>query len=80
MGMNFTHAMGVLGLGTLIVFACSAPRPLSITLYDPKTSAVRNCAARESRSEEISVLSAAVEACARALEARGYIRKPDSTQ
>ena len=53
---------------------CAATPNLSVQLVHPKTNVVQNCTARESTARDIPLLSAAVEACARQLEARGFIR------
>jgi len=67
-------------LTLLLLFAacyasgCAATPNLSVQMYHPKTKVVQNCAARESTAKDIPLLSSAVEACARQLEARGFIR------
>jgi len=53
---------------------CAATPNLSVQLVHPKTNVVQNCTARESTAKDIPLLSSAVEACARQLEARGFIR------
>ena len=68
----------IVSLGFCLLLGCVASQnPLSISLYDPKAGVVRTCAARESRAGDISVLSSAVELCARQLEARGFVRVND---
>lgn len=57
---------------------CAATPNLSVQLVHPKTKAVQSCTARESTSRDIPLLSSAVEACARQLEARGFIRVESS--
>jgi hypothetical protein len=58
-----------------LLSGCSASgSPLSITLFNPKTGIQRTCSARESSSKEADALSRAVEACAKQLEAHGFIR------
>jgi hypothetical protein len=47
---------------------------MSIKLYDPKTKVVQVCAARGNLGDKTAVLSGAVEACARQLEAHGFVR------
>jgi hypothetical protein len=47
-------------------------------LVHPQTKAMRTCSARESTSKDIPMLSDAVEACARQLEARGFVRMGQS--
>jgi hypothetical protein len=59
----------------VLLSGCVASDPLlSISLYNPKTGVQRTCSAKESSSKDVSVLSEAVEACAKQLEARGFIR------
>jgi hypothetical protein len=60
----------------VLISGCSVadPPPLSISLYNPKTGVERTCAAKGSSSKDISALSSAVEACAKQLEAHGFIR------
>ena len=53
---------------------CAATPNLSVQMYHPKTKVVQNCTARESTAKDIPLLFSAVEACARQLEARGFIR------
>lgn len=53
---------------------CATTPNLSVQLVHPKTKAVRTCAARESATKDVPMLSEAVEACARQLEARGFVR------
>jgi hypothetical protein len=48
--------------------------PLNITLHNPKTGVQRTCSAKESSRVDMSVLSTAVESCAKQLEARGFVR------
>jgi hypothetical protein len=57
---------------------CAATPNLSVQLVHPKTNAMRTCSARESTSKDIPMLSDAVEACARQLEARGFVRMGQS--
>ena len=61
-------------LTALFVVACTQTAPLSITLKDPKTNAVRTCAAREFGKSDTSFLASAVEACAKQLEGYGFVR------
>lgn len=72
MALQKNRGLGITGM--LFIFGCSAASPMSITLYHPKTKIARTCAARESAAREIEVLSAAVEACAKQLETRGFVR------
>jgi hypothetical protein len=64
----------LLAIGTLLIVGCTATSPMSITLYNPKTKVTRTCVARESAARQIEALSSAVEACAKQLEARGFVR------
>lgn len=48
--------------------------PLNITLHHPQTGVQRTCSAKESSAADVSVLSTAVESCAKQLEARGFVR------
>jgi hypothetical protein len=52
----------------------TADGPLNITLHNPKTGVQRTCSAKESSAADISMLSTAVESCAKQLEARGFVR------
>jgi hypothetical protein len=61
-------------VGMLLIVGCTAASPMSITLYHPKSKVARTCAAREATAREVEALSAAVEACAKQLEARGFVR------
>jgi hypothetical protein len=58
-----------------VISGCAASDPpLKITLHNPKTGIQRTCSAKESSSKDVSALSAAVETCAKQLEARGFVR------
>ena len=72
MGVSIGIWMSVLAL--LFVAACTQTSPLSITLKDPKTNAVRKCAAREFGATDSELLAKAVETCARQLEEHGFVR------
>jgi hypothetical protein len=62
-------------LAVLISGCVASDPPLSISLYNPKTGIQRTCAAKESSSKmDTPALSSAVEACAKQLEARGFVR------
>ena len=62
-------------VSVVLISGCSASDPpLSISLHNPKTGVQRTCAAKESSSKDISALSGAVEACAKQLEAHGFVR------
>jgi hypothetical protein len=58
----------------LISGCTTTDAPLNITLHNPKTGVQRTCSAKESSSKDVSALSAAVETCAKQLEARGFVR------
>jgi len=72
-GVGFVATM-VMG-GLLAGCAVSDP-PLNITLHNPTTGVQRICAAKgsSSKSNDMSALANAVEACARQLEAHGFVR------
>ena len=58
-----------------LISGCTATdAPLNIILHNPKTGVQRTCSAKESSSMDVSALSAAVETCAKQLEARGFVR------
>jgi hypothetical protein len=68
------------GVGSVIVLAValsscsSAEAPLAIRMYNPKTNQTLHCTARSESSTDSPVLASVVEACARQLEARGFVR------
>src|SRR3990172_4116991 len=68
----------LLVFGVWYASGCAATPNLSVQMYHPKTKVVQNCTARESTAKDIPLLSTAVEACARQLEARGFIRVESS--
>ena len=61
----------------VVACGCAQANPLSIKLMDPTTKSITTCSAREGASKDIPALSGAVEACARQLEARGFVRVND---
>jgi hypothetical protein len=61
-------------LATAISGCTTVDGPLNITLHNPKTGVQRTCSAKESSAADISMLSTAVESCAKQLEARGFVR------
>jgi hypothetical protein len=75
--MKIGH-LAVLAIGLLV--GCGTAHPLAITLYNPKTKASQTCAARSSIKTDVEVLSQAVEACARQLEAHGFVRVDESAE
>jgi len=60
-----------------ILTACSsAPPPLLIKMYHPETRQALTCTASDQRPHANSpALAAAVESCAKQLEAQGFIRE-----
>jgi len=74
--MSQTRRLLILPPAFLACYAsgCAPTSNLSVQMYHPRTKVVQNCTARESTAKDIPLLSAAVEACARQLEARGFIR------
>jgi len=52
----------------------SGPPPLAIRLFNPKTNQTLHCTASDQRGENTEVLARTVEACARQLEANGFVR------
>lgn len=67
-------------LTTGLLLGCEAAHPLSITLYNPETKVSQICAARSAIKTDVEVLSQVVEACARQLEAHGFVRVDASGQ
>ena len=53
----------------------SSEPPLAIRMYHPKTNQTLHCTARAQSGENSKILADAVEACARQLEANGFIRE-----
>ncbi len=63
-------------LGAVLLGCSSAPAPLAIKLYNPKTNQTLFCNASDQfGNADVSVLSKAVESCAQQLEARGFVRE-----
>jgi hypothetical protein len=73
-----TRAIIALLISSEVLFGCGATDPLSISLYHPKTNALRKCVARESTAKDTEMLAGIVESCARQLEAHGFVRVNDS--
>ncbi|HWO41604.1 MAG TPA: hypothetical protein VNO43_07365 [Candidatus Eisenbacteria bacterium] len=70
-------------LWAILIVGCQAAAPTSITLYHPKTKVWQTCAARQTIPKYTEAIAAAVEACAKQLEARGFVRVdriPDNTE
>jgi hypothetical protein len=61
-------------LGLCFVVGCTAANRTSITLYHPKAKVTRTCAVRDLGGRNVEALSSAVEACAKQLESRGFVR------
>jgi hypothetical protein len=61
----------------LMLSSCSsAAPPLSIQMVNPHTNQTLTCAASDKLSRtDVAVLAAAVETCARHLEAKGFVRQ-----
>jgi hypothetical protein len=70
-GLDFVAAMA---MAVLLAGCAASDPPLNITLHNPTTGVQRVCAAKGSKSTDMSVLANAVEACARQLEAHGFVR------
>lgn len=73
-----TVSIIVLLISSELLSGCGATNPLSVSLYHPKTNALRKCVARESTAKDTEMLAAIVESCARQLEAHGFVRVNDS--
>ena len=77
LGLPGPETIWITVLTALFVADCTQTAPLSITLKDPKTNAVRTCAAREFGKSDTAFLASAVEACAKQLEGYGFVRVND---
>lgn len=69
----------IFGIGTMALFislsGCGAKEtPLAIRMYNPNTNQTLHCTGRDQTGNYTKVLANAVEACARELEARGFVR------
>ena len=73
-----TLAIIALLINSEFLSGCGATNPLSISLYHPKTNALRKCIARESSAKDTEMLAGIVESCARQLEAHGFVRVNES--
>lgn len=63
-------------VGAVVAGCSSAPAPLAIKLYNPKTNQTLFCNASDQfGGADVSVLSKAVEGCAQQLEAHGFVRE-----
>jgi hypothetical protein len=65
---------GSIVLAIALASCSSAAPPLAIRMYNPKTNQTLHCTARSESSAHSPVLANAVEACARQLEASGFVR------
>jgi hypothetical protein len=65
----------VLMLGLICAGCGSAARPLAIRMYHPGTHNTLHCTARGQPGQDSTLLANAVEACARQLEANGFVRE-----
>jgi hypothetical protein len=75
--LRFRLRLRWLGSALLLLSSCSAgSAPLSIKMVNPETNQTLACSARdESSRADPAVLAAAVETCARQLEANGFVRE-----
>lgn len=53
----------------------AGPRPLSISMFNPKTNTTLDCKARDLGMADPNMLADSVENCARQLEKNGFVRK-----
>jgi hypothetical protein len=65
---------GALALATALASCSSGETPLAIRMYNPETNQTLHCTARSETSANNPALAFAVEACARQLEAKGFVR------
>jgi hypothetical protein len=68
---------GIIPLTMIIALGgCSStnPAPLAIRMYNPQTNQTLHCTARDQTGKFGTILADSVEACARQLEARGFVR------
>jgi len=65
----------VVSLAFALSACSSAQPPMAIKMYHPETNQTLDCAARSQSGEYSPVLANAAEACARQLEARGFVRQ-----
>jgi hypothetical protein len=72
----FVFLMRSVGVAVMLSSCSSGPAPLSIKMYNPETNQTLDCkASDETARTDIAVLGAAVESCAKQLEARGFVRQ-----
>ena len=81
---TYERRLGMLEVTSLVVTAVigtamgcsSAPAPLAIHMYNPKTHQALTCSARDPRpGADVSLLAGAVEKCAKSLETQGFVRE-----
>ncbi len=72
--INAMRIAPLISLSVGLFIGCGSAAPLSITLYNPKTSVSRTCAARSTIKTDVEFLSRTVEACAKQLESHGFVR------
>jgi hypothetical protein len=65
---------GWLLCGMTFASCSSADGPLAIRMYNPQTNQTLHCTARSEHGTHTPVLANAVEACAKQLEASGFVR------
>ncbi len=69
-------AVVFLGVAHFFVSCSSGPAPLAIKMVNPKTNQTLDCHAKEPTGRtDRDLLAAAVENCAKQLEAHGFIRE-----
>ncbi|MSP39509.1 MAG: hypothetical protein EXR70_13560 [Deltaproteobacteria bacterium] len=75
----FTHFLlnsrSMLMVGLICAGCGSSERPLAIRMYHPVSNHTLHCTARSQPGSDPTLLANAVEACARQLEASGFVRE-----
>jgi len=71
---SLRYGSGALALASALASCSSGETPLAIRMYNPETNQTLHCTARSETSANNPVLAVVVEACARQLEARGFVR------
>lgn len=72
--MQISLVQWLAAIALCFLVGCTAAPPTSITLYHPKAKLTRTCAVRDLGGKNVEALSSAVEACAKQLESRGFVR------
>ena len=67
--------IAVVSLSFTLAACTSAQPPMAIKMYNPETKQTLDCAARSQSGEYSPLLANAAEACARQLEAKGFVRQ-----